>query len=167
MKNLLNRKYLFLSLTICLLVSFLSLFFLPVDEYRWGIPVISFIASSVHSEDLTVVVTLLGFVLVIVMYLAIKRRHWVLQLDRKSKKRLLLITSLGMIVGTCVIVFAMKQDARLLDKNIAQLGTKKYVELFKKHNVDPQSIDWFLPHISSEYFIFSFRAIICKLPPKA
>ncbi len=49
-------------------------------------------------------------------------------------------------------IFAMKQDARLLDKYIAQLGTKKYVELFKKHNVDPQSIDWFLPHISSEYF---------------
>jgi len=49
-------------------------------------------------------------------------------------------------------IFAMKQDARLLDKHIAQLGTKKYVELFKKHNVDPQSIDWFLPHISSEYF---------------
>jgi 3-oxoacyl-[acyl-carrier-protein] synthase-3 len=49
-------------------------------------------------------------------------------------------------------IFAMKQDARLLDKNIAQLGTKKYVELFKKHHVDPKSIDWFLPHISSEYF---------------
>ncbi len=49
-------------------------------------------------------------------------------------------------------IFAMKQDARLLDQYIAQLGTKKYVELFKKHNVDPQSIDWFLPHISSEYF---------------
>lgn len=49
-------------------------------------------------------------------------------------------------------IFAMKQDARLLDKYIAQLGTKKYVELFKKHDVDPHSIDWFLPHISSEYF---------------
>jgi len=49
-------------------------------------------------------------------------------------------------------IFSMKQDARLLDKHIAQLGTKKYVELFKKHNVDPKSIDWFLPHISSEYF---------------
>lgn len=49
-------------------------------------------------------------------------------------------------------IFAMKQDARLLDKYIAQLGTKKYVELFQKHNVDPKSIDWFLPHISSEYF---------------
>lgn len=49
-------------------------------------------------------------------------------------------------------IFAMKQDTRLLDKYIAQLGTKTYVELFKKHNVDPQSIDWFLPHISSEFF---------------
>ncbi|MDF2436161.1 MAG: hypothetical protein K0Q95_537 [Bacteroidota bacterium] len=49
-------------------------------------------------------------------------------------------------------IFAMKQDTRMLDKYIAQLGTKKYVELFKKHNVDPQSIDWFLPHISSEFF---------------
>lgn len=49
-------------------------------------------------------------------------------------------------------IFAMKQDTRLLEKNIARLGTKKYVELFKKHNVDPKSIDWFLPHISSEFF---------------
>lgn len=49
-------------------------------------------------------------------------------------------------------IFAMKQDTRILDKYIAQLGTKTYVELFKKHNVDPQSIDWFLPHISSEFF---------------
>jgi 3-oxoacyl-[acyl-carrier-protein] synthase-3 len=49
-------------------------------------------------------------------------------------------------------IFAMKQDTRLLEKNIARLGTQKYVELFKKHNVDPKSIDWFLPHISSEFF---------------
>jgi 3-oxoacyl-[acyl-carrier-protein] synthase III len=49
-------------------------------------------------------------------------------------------------------LFSLRQDVKLLDLYIAQLGTKKYVELFKKHNVDPQSIDWFLPHISSEYF---------------
>ena len=35
---------------------------------------------------------------------------------------------------------------------MARLGTQKYVELIKKHNVDPKSIDWFLPHISSEFF---------------
>ena len=40
----------------------------------------------------------------------------------------------------------------LLNENIARLGTKKYVELFEKHKVDPKSIDWFVPHISSEYF---------------
>lgn len=49
-------------------------------------------------------------------------------------------------------IFSLKQDTRLLDKNIARLGTGKYVELLKKYNVDPQSIDWFLPHISSDYF---------------
>jgi 3-oxoacyl-[acyl-carrier-protein] synthase-3 len=49
-------------------------------------------------------------------------------------------------------VFAMKQDPRMLDKYIAQLGTKKYLELLDKHKVDPQSIDWFLPHITSEFF---------------
>jgi 3-oxoacyl-[acyl-carrier-protein] synthase-3 len=49
-------------------------------------------------------------------------------------------------------IFALKQDARMLDKYIAQLGTKKYIELLKKHKMDPQSIDWFVPHISSEYF---------------
>lgn len=49
-------------------------------------------------------------------------------------------------------LFSLRQDVKLLDGHIAQLGTKKYAELFKKHNVDPQSIDWFIPHISSEYF---------------
>jgi 3-oxoacyl-[acyl-carrier-protein] synthase-3 len=49
-------------------------------------------------------------------------------------------------------IFAMKQDTRLLEKNIAKIGTKKYVELLEKHKVDPKSIDWFLPHISSEFF---------------
>ena len=49
-------------------------------------------------------------------------------------------------------IFAMKQDTRLLEKNIARLGTQKYVELIKKHNFDPKAIDWFLPHISSEFF---------------
>jgi len=49
-------------------------------------------------------------------------------------------------------IFSLKQDARMLDKYIAQLGTKRYIELLAKHKVDPQSIDWLLPHISSEYF---------------
>lgn len=49
-------------------------------------------------------------------------------------------------------IFSLKQDARMLDHFIAQLGTKRYVELLAKHKLDPKSIDWLLPHISSEYF---------------
>lgn len=49
-------------------------------------------------------------------------------------------------------IFSMKQDVRLLDKNIVQLGTKKIIEAFKKYDVDFNKVDWFLPHISSEYF---------------
>lgn len=49
-------------------------------------------------------------------------------------------------------IFSLKQDTRLLDQYIARLGTKRYLELLEKHNLDPHSIDWFLPHISSEYF---------------
>ncbi|MCX6297408.1 MAG: hypothetical protein NTX97_15385, partial [Bacteroidetes bacterium] len=49
-------------------------------------------------------------------------------------------------------IFAMKQDIKLLEQNITRLGTKKYAELFSKYDLDPKSIDWFLPHISSNYF---------------
>ncbi|MBS1646896.1 MAG: beta-ketoacyl-ACP synthase III [Bacteroidetes bacterium] len=49
-------------------------------------------------------------------------------------------------------IFALKQDARLLDKYITQLGATKQVEFFKKHGENPLSIDWFLPHISSFFF---------------
>jgi 3-oxoacyl-[acyl-carrier-protein] synthase-3 len=49
-------------------------------------------------------------------------------------------------------IFAMKQDIKLLEQNITRLGTKKYAELFTKYDLDPKSIDWFLPHISSDYF---------------
>jgi 3-oxoacyl-[acyl-carrier-protein] synthase-3 len=49
-------------------------------------------------------------------------------------------------------IFAMKQDPRLLEKNINKFGTIRYIELLKKHNLDPKDVDWFLPHISSEYF---------------
>lgn len=49
-------------------------------------------------------------------------------------------------------LFAIKQDTRLLEKNITRFGAQSYVELLKKHNLDPLSIDWLLPHISSEYF---------------
>ncbi len=49
-------------------------------------------------------------------------------------------------------LFSLRQDTKLLDNNIARLGTMSYIAAFKKHNVDPLIVDWFLPHISSEYF---------------
>ncbi len=49
-------------------------------------------------------------------------------------------------------IFSLKQDTRLLDKNIARLGIKRLAEIFNKHNLDYKTINWFLPHISSEYF---------------
>ncbi|MBS1511974.1 MAG: toll/interleukin-1 receptor domain-containing protein [Bacteroidetes bacterium] len=49
MKHLLNRKFLLLSVTVCLLVATLSLLFLPVDDYRVGVPMIVFFASFITS----------------------------------------------------------------------------------------------------------------------
>jgi 3-oxoacyl-[acyl-carrier-protein] synthase-3 len=49
-------------------------------------------------------------------------------------------------------IFSLKQDTRLLDKNVIALGTKTLVDSFEKHKFDWKTIDWFLPHISSEFF---------------
>ena len=49
-------------------------------------------------------------------------------------------------------IFSLRQDTRLLEANIARLGTKKLSETLTKHNVSVDSIDWHLPHISSEFF---------------
>ena len=49
-------------------------------------------------------------------------------------------------------IFSLKQDTRLLDKNIARLGIAKLASILKKHKIDHKTIDWYLPHISSEYF---------------
>ncbi len=49
-------------------------------------------------------------------------------------------------------IFSLKQDTRLLDDYITQVGTRTIATSFKKHKVNVEEIDWFLPHISSEYF---------------
>ena len=49
-------------------------------------------------------------------------------------------------------IFSLKQDTRLLDKNIARLGASKFSEVIQKHQLDASEIDWYLPHISSDYF---------------
>jgi 3-oxoacyl-[acyl-carrier-protein] synthase-3 len=50
-------------------------------------------------------------------------------------------------------VFTVKQDVKLLnDQVIRATLTEPLRELVKKHGLDKQNIDWFLPHYSSKYF---------------
>lgn len=49
-------------------------------------------------------------------------------------------------------IFSLKQDTRILDEYIIRYGTRTIVDAFKKHQIDSAQIDWFLPHISSEFF---------------
>lgn len=49
-------------------------------------------------------------------------------------------------------LFSLKQDVRILDKNITAYGGKAYAEAMAKHQIKPEDIDYFLPHISSMYF---------------
>lgn len=49
-------------------------------------------------------------------------------------------------------VFAFKQDVKLLAENIMKLGGRFFAETLDKKGVTPDDIDYFLPHISSEFF---------------
>jgi len=49
-------------------------------------------------------------------------------------------------------VFAVKQDVSMLDQYVVKLGTEKLSESFRKHGLKASGIDYYLPHISSEYF---------------
>ena len=49
-------------------------------------------------------------------------------------------------------LFSLKQDTRILEKNIVPLGCRFLREIMEKRNFDPKEINWFLPHLSSMYF---------------
>ncbi len=49
-------------------------------------------------------------------------------------------------------IFSIKQDVKLLGKNIVIKGGVKLKELLTKHKVNTKDIDFFLPHMSSEFF---------------
>ena len=49
-------------------------------------------------------------------------------------------------------IFSIKQDITLLSDNIVALGGKKIKEIFARKGILPTDIDWFLPHISSNFF---------------
>ncbi len=50
-------------------------------------------------------------------------------------------------------VFSLKQDVKLLDKYILIKGTQSAAIAMKKHNITSDEIDFFLPHVSSHYFV--------------
>ena len=49
-------------------------------------------------------------------------------------------------------VFALKQDTRLLGDNIVPKGGAFLKDLMAKHNLTADMVDYFLPHMSSEFF---------------
>lgn len=49
-------------------------------------------------------------------------------------------------------ILSIKQDISLLSDNIVKLGGKKIKEIFDRRGLDIDEIDYFLPHMSSEFF---------------
>jgi len=49
-------------------------------------------------------------------------------------------------------ILSIKQDIALLSDNIVVLGAKKIKEIFDRRGLDTYDIDYFLPHMSSEFF---------------
>jgi 3-oxoacyl-[acyl-carrier-protein] synthase-3 len=60
-------------------------------------------------------------------------------------------------------VFAMKQDVKLLDKFIIDLGYETLNNIIDKKGLKISELDFFLPHISSEFFR---KKIAAKLDEK-
>lgn len=60
-------------------------------------------------------------------------------------------------------VFSFKQDTRLLGKNIVPSGAQMWKELVERHNLDLEKLDYFLPHLSSEFFRFKIDEEITRL----
>lgn len=50
-------------------------------------------------------------------------------------------------------VFSLKQDVKVLNENILQRGVDSMNKAMEKHNITPDDIDYFLPHVSSHYFV--------------
>jgi 3-oxoacyl-[acyl-carrier-protein] synthase-3 len=65
-------------------------------------------------------------------------------------------------------IFSIKQDIALLSDNIVKLGGKKIKEIFEKRGLETTDVDYFMPHISSEFFkpkIFELMEIYGKGVP--
>lgn len=54
-------------------------------------------------------------------------------------------------------IFSIKQDVKLLDEHILVKGAESMSEALNRHNVSSSEIDYFLPHVSSHYFVTGLR----------
>ena len=52
--------------------------------------------------------------------------------------------------------FSVRQDIKLLDREIVQTMGRSLYSVIRKHGLHPDSVDWFLPHYSSAYFCPKF-----------
>ena len=49
-------------------------------------------------------------------------------------------------------ILSIKQDVKLLSENVVRFGIDKLAEAMKKNNIKAGEVDFFLPHMSSEFF---------------
>ncbi|OEK09613.1 hypothetical protein A8C32_13000 [Flavivirga aquatica] len=57
-------------------------------------------------------------------------------------------------------IFSVKQDVKILEKHVINKGVESMDLVFKKHDKDPSDIDYFLPHLSSNYFAEKLKTSI-------
>ncbi|WP_428230666.1 beta-ketoacyl-ACP synthase III [Flavobacterium sp.] len=50
-------------------------------------------------------------------------------------------------------VFAIKQDVKLLDEFILSKGAESMSDAMSKNNITPDQVDYFIPHVSSNFFV--------------
>lgn len=59
-------------------------------------------------------------------------------------------------------LFTLRQDVDLLGENIVPVGTAYFMDIAKRRGLDVKEVNWFLPHLSSEYFRFRIDEELIK-----
>ncbi len=54
-------------------------------------------------------------------------------------------------------IFSIKQDVKILDKNILTKGAESMKSALDKNGITSNQIDYFLPHVSSNYFVAGLK----------
>lgn len=59
-------------------------------------------------------------------------------------------------------VFSIKQDVKILDRYILEKGAESMADCMQKHGLNPDDIDYFLPHVSSHYFVDGLKKALAE-----